>query len=125
MKTPHGLIIEDNLDAQVLFADILEMCGVTFDTIANGQEALDYLEDNTPDILLVDMHLPKVNGVQIIRNIRENEAFADSIILVVSADHMMSTTVDPLVDAVILKPIDVFTVKTLVERLLQRQFNAV
>lgn len=125
MTTPHGLIIEDNLDAQILFADILEMCGITYDTIANGQEALDYLEEHIPDILLVDMHLPGANGVQIIRKIRENEMFTKSIILVVSADHMMSTSVDELVDAVILKPIDVFTVKTLVDRLLTIHFNLI
>lgn len=118
MGAPHGLIIEDNLDAQVLFEDILDLCGVDHDTIANGQQALDFLQDHVPDVLLVDMHLPGLNGVQIIRSIRKNEAFKNTTILVVSADHMMSSSVDDLVDAVILKPIDVVTVKTLIERLL-------
>lgn len=116
MEIPQGLIIEDNSDAQVMCADILELCGVEYDIIANGQHAIEYLSNNVPDILLIDMHLPKVNGVEIIKSIRENPSFASTIVLVLSADHLMSASVEDLVDAVILKPIDVWAVKTLVER---------
>ena len=118
MAMPQGLIIEDNPDAQILFADILELCGVAHDIIGNGEQAIAFLSDHTPDILLVDMHLPGANGVQIVKSIRENKALANTIVLVVSADHMMSSSVEDLVDAVILKPIDVTTVKTLIQRLL-------
>lgn len=123
MAQPFGLIIEDDLDIQKIFSEILELCGVDCKIIPSGSRAIEFLANNIPDIMLVDMHLPGANGVEIINFVRKNEAFDNTIIMVVSADHMMSSAVDDLVDAVILKPVDVMALKNMIDRLISSRFN--
>lgn len=123
MPQPFGLIIEDDLDIQKIFSEILELCEVDCKIIPSGSRAIEFLANNIPDIMLVDMHLPGANGVEIINVVRENEAFDNTIIMVVSADHMMSSSVDDLVDAVILKPVDVMALKNMIDRLISSRFN--
>ncbi len=116
-----GLVVEDDLDTQDIFSHILDMCGVDCDIIPSGTRALEYLEENIPDIILMDMHLPGTHGVDIIRMIREVSDFDNTIIIVISADHMMSSTVEEIVDAVILKPVDIRALQMVIKRLLGTQ----
>ena len=123
MTRPYGLIIEDDLNTQDIFANILDLCGVDCHIIPSGSRALEFLEENVPDIILIDMHLPGVNGVQIINFMREKQVFDDTIIVVISGDHMMSSAVDELVDAVILKPVDIRALQIVIDRLLSARFG--
>ena len=124
MTRPYGIIIEDDLDTQDIFANVLDLCGVDCDVIPSGTRALEFLkEENVPDIMLIDMHLPGVNGVEIVNTIRKYQAFDDTVLIVISADHMMSSSVDELVDAVILKPVDIRALQIVINRLLASRFS--
>ena len=59
------LVAEDNLTNQKVIAKILERAGHTVRLAANGEEALDILEQNDFDLAIVDMHMPIMGGVEV------------------------------------------------------------
>jgi CheY-like chemotaxis protein len=65
------LIIDDELFVQDLLKDILSSEGYTVDTASNGEEALQKLEQRQYDLLMVDIIMPKVNGIELYNRIRK------------------------------------------------------
>ena len=82
------LIAEDNTAIQKISADLINTWGATATIVGNGKEAIDFLEKNKYDLLLLDHQMPKLNGMdtaQFIRKQMENSN-RDIIILAMSGD---------------------------------------
>lgn len=63
----HILIVDDNKTLQQTYADFLQHEGHEVATASSVPEALEYLALNTPDLILLDMLLPKVNGLELLQ----------------------------------------------------------
>jgi CheY-like chemotaxis protein len=61
------LIVEDNESLRLAYSSFLEQEGHAVATASRAQEALDYLQSNTPDLLLVDMLMPEMNGLELLK----------------------------------------------------------
>ena len=83
MKTV--LVVDDELDIAEAVKSILEDEGYKVVTCANGREALDCLEETRPDLAIIDVMMPVMNGFETIRAIRNSQAFASLPVLVMSA----------------------------------------
>ena len=59
----HALIVEDNQINQMLIKIYLDKFGLTFDCIENGKQALDRLEQQTYDVVLMDILMPELDGL--------------------------------------------------------------
>ena len=70
----HVLIVEDNIVNQLVAGEIMSFLGHEFSVASNGQEALDFLVINQPDIVLMDLSMPVMNGLDATRAIRSGEA---------------------------------------------------
>ena len=70
------LIAEDNAVNRELLHELLETRGHTVLEACNGQEALDILEKTKPDLLLLDIGMPVLDGFAVLRKIRENPRLA-------------------------------------------------
>lgn len=70
-NTLHILLAEDNKINAVLAKAIIERAGHTLEIVINGREAVDAMRNNAYDIVLMDMHMPDVDGLQATREIRE------------------------------------------------------
>lgn len=68
------LVAEDNDVNQIVFEQILEGIGVDFRIVANGQEALSAWGAAAPDLILMDVSMPVMNGLQAAQAIRDAEA---------------------------------------------------
>jgi two-component system cell cycle response regulator DivK len=66
------LIIEDNLLNLVVEADFLKSCGYDPKKAKNGFEALEILNEVKIDLILMDMELPKMHGLELLRRIKCN-----------------------------------------------------
>src|SRR2546425_8231297 len=66
------LIAEDNAVNRELLRELLETRGYTVLEACDGQEALHMIDQAQPDILLLDIGMPVLNGFAVVRKIREN-----------------------------------------------------
>jgi DNA-binding response OmpR family regulator len=83
MKTV--LIVDDELDIVEAVKAILEEERYKVVTCGNGREALKCLEDSKPDLAIVDIMMPVMNGYETIKAIRQRTDFAELPILIMSA----------------------------------------
>jgi len=82
------LIVEDN----PLHMRLIEMTLRAKDYIllkaASGEEALEIATRDKPDLIIMDIHLPKMNGFEVTRKLRENPAFSHTPIIAITAYAM-------------------------------------
>ena len=64
LKQLNILIAEDNSTNRLVIGRILERAGYRFTLVTNGQEALEHLEETDYDLVIVDMHMPVLGGVE-------------------------------------------------------------
>ncbi len=82
------LIAEDNAVNRELLRELLEMRGHTVIEACNGEEALRLLEESQPELLMLDLGMPVLDGYGTVRKIRENPALAALPVLAVTAYAM-------------------------------------
>jgi two-component system cell cycle response regulator DivK len=82
------LIAEDNAVNRELFRELLEMRGHTVAEACDGEEALRMIEQTQPDLLLLDIGMPLLDGFGVISKIRENPRFASLPVVAITAYAM-------------------------------------
>lgn len=82
------LIVEDNELNMKLFNDLLEAKGYAVIQTRNGMDALDMARDHKPDLILMDIQLPEVSGLEVTKWIKEDEKIAHIPIIAVTAFAM-------------------------------------
>jgi PAS domain S-box-containing protein len=105
------LLAEDNLINQKVAVRILQRLGYTATVVANGREALNAATTDAYDVILMDLHMPEMNGVDATRAIREQlPADKQPVIIALTADVGEDSSNQSLaagMDAVVFKPIEV------------------
>lgn len=79
------LIVDDVADNLFLLQTILESEGYIVETALNGKAALDKIEQTAPDLVLLDIMMPGLNGYEVTRQVRQNERFASLPIVLLTA----------------------------------------
>jgi CheY-like chemotaxis protein len=82
------LVAEDNAVNRELLRELLEARGYTVLEACNGQEALDMIEQALPELLLLDIGMPILDGFAVVRRIRENPRLAMLPVVAVTAYAM-------------------------------------
>jgi CheY-like chemotaxis protein len=118
MSGRYALIVEDNLEIAQLIASLLEGLGFTTDIAPDGQAALDHMAETPPELVVLDLNIPKVSGVEVLRHIRAHEPLAGATVVIVSANPHMIGEADALADLVLQKPISYGQLRDLIQRLM-------
>lgn len=85
-RTLRFLVVDDNEDIRDVFCRLVERAGHVAFTAADGQDAVDLLEREKFDVMLLDLTMPRMNGVDVVRWIRARPDVApDMRIVVISA----------------------------------------
>lgn len=80
-----ALVAEDNMSMRKLIAKALEKKGFTVFEAEDGLEALKKIREHIPDIILLDIQMPKVTGLSILEALRRDERFALIPVVMVTA----------------------------------------
>ena len=117
MNTPLALIVEDEPDLANIFSRALETGGFNTQTAPNGEKALAYLGESIPDIIILDLHLPDMDGLTILQKIREDHRLDNSKVIVASADAQMVQLAEDKADLILVKPVSVSQLRDLAMRI--------
>ena len=71
---PSVLVVEDDQDLAEMLGIVLNGAGIEVDLVSRGDEVLDVFKTNQPDVVLLDVMLPGLDGVEICKAIREESA---------------------------------------------------
>ena len=82
------LVVEDNEKNMKLFRDVLVATGYRTLEATTGGEAVDMASEHTPDLVLMDIQLPDLDGVQALHRLRANERTATIPVLALTAQAM-------------------------------------
>lgn len=102
------LIVEDESYLCELIADVLQAEGHHTRTAANGREALDALQSYTPDLILLDLMMPIMDGWEVIGALRTNPELANIPVVIITAIYDLKRTQQETgAKAVLTKPFDI------------------
>ncbi len=82
------LIVEDNELNMKLFNDLLQASGYNTVQTKDGKEALKLARDHHPDLILMDIQLPEISGLEVIKIIKADEELQDIPVVAVTAFAM-------------------------------------
>ncbi len=123
MKQCKILVIDDSTTNVVLLEAILSDKGYHIETALNAREAFVKLEKQLPDLILLDLLMPRVNGFEFLEQIRKDERTKETPVIVISALNADDENYKKIgkLDAVdfIRKPIDIPYLVNLVGKVLE------
>jgi len=79
------LVVDDDVDARRIYSDYLKTKGWTVLSAADGRRAIDKANEMKPDVIVLDLAMPKVDGWTVLRHLRESSWTQPIPIVVVSA----------------------------------------
>ena len=119
------LIVEDNPQSMRLLEMVLRAKNYTLLKATDGEEALDIAIREQPDLIIMDIQLPKMNGLEVIRKLRETPVFGHTPIIAITAYAMKGDrerVIESGCNVYLSKPINTRELPEMIaEMLLQRQ----
>ena len=120
------LYVEDNSDNRNLIRRVLEAEGYSVIDAINANQAIEKLEENRIDLILMDLNMPDMDGYTLTTKIKGIQAFSKIPIVAVTANVMRGDREKSLeagCDGYIQKPIDIDTLAQQIERFTTRSTN--
>ena len=106
MSRPDILVVEDDGATRDLLRMSLELEGYTVSLAANGAEGWQRLREAPPSLLVLDIMMPEMNGVELLGRIRGDPVLSSLPVIVVSALGALTSAAATLVDEYVPKPFD-------------------
>src|SRR5215470_7077486 len=84
-EAPTVLVIDDDMDARRMYSEYLRANGCTAFTAADGRSGIDKTNDLCPDVVVLDLAMPRVDGWTVLKQIRESSWTEQIPVVVVTA----------------------------------------
>ena len=84
-RPPSVMVVDDSLTVRKVTCRLLEREGCEILIAKNGKEAVEILRETVPDVMLIDLEMPKMNGFELIRHVRANPETAKIPIIIISS----------------------------------------
>ncbi|TVQ57980.1 MAG: response regulator [Spirulina sp. DLM2.Bin59] len=66
------LVVEDSLSQRQMISDLLKDSGLTVEVASDGEEAIECIKKHAPDIIVLDIVMPRMNGYEVCRLLKSN-----------------------------------------------------
>ena len=119
MAGERVLVVEDNEKSMKLFRDVLRVTGYRTLEATTGAQAIELAAEHAPDLVLMDIRLPDIDGVEALSRLRADERTASIPVLALTAQAMRGDRERILavgVDGYIAKPVNVVELVGVVRR---------
>ena len=110
------LVIDDDAESREVMADLLRGAGYSVRTASNGHEGLNVLQEVRPALILLDVHMPIMDGPHFREAQRQDASWIGIPTVVMTSDPEVNATLDIAVETTLRKPIKVGALIALVER---------
>lgn len=120
MTMPFALIVEDDVKLADILSLTLQAAGFRTEAINDGLNAAARLSASVPDMVVLDLHLPRLSGVELLKQIRADERLARTKVILATADDQLAQTISDQADLVLLKPISPEQLRGLSARLVSQ-----
>lgn len=103
------LVIDDEEMNRDIFGTCGKEAGFMVELATGGHQALELLKDNQYEVAIIDLNMPEIDGVEILKTIASDEQHTDMIKMVITANPHMSNaeSVQGLADHIMFKPIQI------------------
>jgi len=121
MTAAKVLIVDDNPASRELLLAVLKRLSYDILEACNGAEALEKIAATRPDLVLLDIEMPVMDGIAVVRKLRQDSRFASLPVLAVTADAMQGTRDRILAEGFsgyVTKPIDAARIREQVREIL-------
>ena len=85
------LVVDDDTSNLRMASHILSTEKMRVSSLKSGEDAIKFLQKNRPDLILLDIHMPGMDGFETIAAIRENKVTADIPVIFLTADEDSNT----------------------------------
>lgn len=106
-ELPYVLVVDDSLSARKSLAQFVQDLGLDVRTARDGMEAVSLIDARKPDLVLVDMEMPRMNGLELTSHIRASETTQNLPVIMItsrSTDKHRKTAIDKGVNHYMVKP---------------------
>ncbi|MBU8910656.1 MAG: response regulator [Desulfobacterales bacterium] len=79
------LVVDDEPDVRNFLAACIQDAGFMVDSAVDGQDALEQIEKEIPDLMTLDMVMPRKSGIELIRTLRKNDKWSKLPVIVITA----------------------------------------
>ena len=117
MSENIALVIEDDADLSEIFTRALETAGFEVETILDGKVAQERLGEVVPKVIVLDMHLPHVDGPTLLKQIHADERLSMVRIIIATADAVQAEFYRDQAMIVMVKPISFSQLRDISARL--------
>lgn len=117
MTKNTALVIEDETDLSEIFSMALRQAGYEVEAILDGKIAQQRLQETVPNVVVLDMHLPNVDGGTLLKQIHEDARLSKTRIIIATADSARAEFYRNMATIVLVKPIQFSQLRDLSARL--------
>jgi len=125
-KNFNVLIVDDEPDMHSVLGRMLVKANYNVDSAYSAEEAFHKIESKKPDLIILDIMMPKVSGIEMCKDLRENPRTKDILILIISARDTQRDRLEGLVqgaDDYVSKPFHVRSLLRKIEHMLVKRME--
>jgi len=105
MNEPFAIIVEDDPKLGAIYELSLQRAGFQTYLDSQGNQFMEKISTLPASVIVLDLHLPYISGVEALKQIRETPAGKNMPVIVLTADIILAKTVEGLADYTLLKPV--------------------
>ncbi|MFN5440280.1 MAG: response regulator transcription factor [Flavobacteriia bacterium] len=123
MNPIHILVVDDEEDIRMLLQYNLQKEGYQVDTVADGMACMEFIQKQKPTLILLDVMMPVLDGIEVCERIKADEQFQDILICFLTArneDYSQIAGLDAGADDYIAKPIKTKVLLSRIQAMLRR-----